>query len=95
MAVKKPAAAGQPGAGSSEQGSWYGDFRHLERDMTGVMERVEGPVLTMSRSWDHVVGTTALPPKPTSQTARPLSWRGGPLYLRQPTPLGEVHQDRF
>ncbi len=45
MAAMKPAAARQPGAGSSEQGLWYGDLRHLERDMTGVMERVEGPVL--------------------------------------------------
>ena len=30
-----------------------------------------------------------------SSGKRPLSWRGGPLYLGQPTPLGEICQDRF
>ena len=31
----------------------------------------------------------------TFERQRPLSWRGGPLYLAQPTPLGEVCQDRL
>ena len=38
---------------------------------------------------------SASDPEPTFERQRPLSWRGGPLYLGQPTPLGEVRQDRL
>ncbi len=31
----------------------------------------------------------------TLDRLRPLSWSGGPRYLGQPTPLGEVRQDRL
>ncbi len=31
---------------------------------------------------------------PTFERQLPLSWFGGPFYFGQPTPLGEVRQDR-
>ena len=35
------------------------------------------------------------PREPTFERQRPLFWPGGQLYLGQPTPLGEVCQDRL
>ena len=42
----------------------------------------------------HVAGTTALPLGADIRAAKSAFWPGGPLYLGQPTPLGEVCQDR-
>ena len=60
-----------------------------------------GQVVPYDRFWlQAAVRATSLvrplyPREPTFERQRPLSWRGGPLYLGQPTPLGEVCQDRL
>jgi hypothetical protein len=59
--------------------------RHQHREFPVMANRVE---------FERRPERPVYPRPRTSDRRRPPSWPGGPLYLGQPTPLGEVRQDR-